>query len=278
MLVDVSSRCFRRTAVWSGVVILLSLFLGCARSNRQAVNIVGSTSIQPFAEMLAQEYHGRFEEESVEVQGGGSTAGLQAVAEGIADIGTCSRALKEEEKAQGFVSTVIARDGLAIVVHASNKVTDLSREQIRRIFAGEVANWKDVGGDDRAVRPITREEGSGTREAFVKLVMGKARISRRALTQESNGAVKELVKHDPSAVGYMSLGLVGKELKITAVDGMPARPELVKDGSYPLVRPFLFVVKGRPTTAAQRFIDFVLSAEAQAKLEREGLIGAIGSK
>jgi len=264
----------RRPVRAGGAALLLCLCLGCARDNRHAVNVVGSTSIQPFAEMLAQAFHQRFVEEFAEVQGGGSTAGLQAVMEGIADIGTCSRSLKKEEEARGLVATVIARDGLAIVVHPSNPMMDLPREQIRRIFTGQITNWKAVGGEDRPIRPITREEGSGTREAFMKLVMDQTRISRKALTQESNGAVKELVKHDPCAIGYMSLGLVGEALKIITVDGTPAGPDEVKNGTYPLVRPFLFVTRGPPEREAQRFIDFVLSAEAQTMLEREGLIGA----
>jgi len=255
---------------------LAALCSGCGRGNKVGVNLVGSTSIQPFAEMLAQEYDKRYPGRHVEVQGGGSTAGLQAVIEGIADIGTCSRSLKKEES--GFVPIVIAHDGLAIVVHQSNMIKSLSLEQIRRIFSGEITKWREVGGADRLIRLITREEGSGTREAFVKLVMEKDRISRKALTQESNGAVKELVKHDPCAIGYMSLGLVGGELKATQVYHVTAATDTVKSGAYPLVRPFLFVVKGKPAKAAQDFIDFVLSQDGQRLLEKEGLVGAAEQK
>jgi phosphate transport system substrate-binding protein len=255
------------------VAAIVGLSVGLGGGKGAAVSVVGSTSIQPFAEMLAQEFEKSHPGQYVEVQGGGSTAGIQAAANDIAEIGMCSRALKVEECGL-FTPVVIAQDGLAVVVHPSNKVDGVSLEQVRKIFAGDLVNWRQVGGEDRPIRLITREEGSGTREAFTKLVMHKARISRKALTQESNGAVKELVKHDPCAVGYMSLGLVQGELKSLAVDGVPPTTAAVTSGQYPLVRPFLFVTTGPPSERAQAFIDYVLSPEAQALLEKEGLVRA----
>jgi phosphate transport system substrate-binding protein len=195
------------------------------------------------------------------------------VANGLAHIGMCSRMLKLEE-AQQFTPVVVARDGLAIVVNSANPVTGLTLTQLRDLFSGRIRNWKEIGGKDEPVRPITREEGSGTRESFVNLVMGKERISRRALAQESNGAVKELVKGDPAAIGYMSLGLVGTEIKAVPVEGAQPTAENVLAGRYTLARPFLFVTKGAPTPEAQGFIDYVLSPTGQKTLEAEGLIRA----
>jgi phosphate transport system substrate-binding protein len=257
-----------------GMAALLGLACaGCRRDNGHTLNVVGSTSIQPFAELLGQEFGKRNTDELVDVQGGGSTAGLQAVANGLAHIGMCSRSLKEDENKQ-FTPIIIARDGLAIVVNPANPVSGLTREQLRDLFSGSVKNWKDVGGKDGPVRPITREEGSGTRESFVNLVMGKTRISRAALTQESNGAVKELVRGDRAAIGYMSLGLVGSEVRALSIDGAEPTAASVLAGKYKLVRPFLFVTKGTPIPEAQRFVDFVLSVEGQKTLESEGLIRA----
>ena len=254
--------------------------LGCGGSQKTTVSVIGSTSIQPFAEMLAEDFNKKNPDVYVEVQGGGSTAGIQAVTSGIADIGTCSRDLKPEET--GFSTLTIARDGVAVVVHLTNPVANLTREQVKDLFSGRASNWKDVGGQDQPVRLITREEGSGTREAFTHLVMGKTRIASSAMTQPSNGAVKELVRHDPNAIGFMSLGLVGKELKAVSVDGVAPSTETVLSGKYPLVRPFLFVMKGEPSTslgpgpgeAAKRFIDFVLSPTGQEIVETEGLVRA----
>jgi phosphate transport system substrate-binding protein len=255
------------------VAVLVLLGAGCGRHAERAVSVVGSTSIQPFAELLAEEYNKKNPGQRVEVQGGGSTAGLQAAANGLADIGTCSRALKADE-AEQFTQTLIARDGVAIVVNLANPVNALTSEQLRGLFSGHIRNWREVGGKDGPVRPITREEGSGTRESFVNLVMGRERISPAALTQESNGAVKELAKGDPAGVGYMSLGLVGGELKALSVDGAAATAENVLAGTYTLARPFLFVTRGPARPEAQRFIDFVLSPEGQKVLETEGLVRA----
>ncbi len=246
---------------------------GCGRKERHTVNVVGSTSIQPFAELLAEEYKKQNPGRSVEVQGGGSTAGLQAAATGLAHIGMCSRSLKPDEASQ-FTPVVVARDGLAIVVNTANPVSELNLEQLRGIFSGRIKDWREVGGKEGPIRVVTREEGSGTRESFVHLVMEDAPVARSALTQESNGAVKELVKGDPAVIGYMSLGLVGSELKAIKIEGAEPTAEQVLAGKYKLARPFLFVTKGTPGPDAQSFIDFVLSAESQKALEAEGLIRA----
>jgi phosphate transport system substrate-binding protein len=253
------------------VFVMVALCAGCKRSSGRSVTLLGSTSIQPFAEMLAERYAKKYPREFVEVQGGGSTAGLQAAERGLVDIGMCSRSLSTEESLL-FTTILIARDGLAVVVNPENSVAKLSIEQLRALFSGRIASWNEVGGKDVPVRPITREEGSGTRESFVRLIMGNERISHRALTQESNGAVQELVKGDPAAVGYMSLGLVGKDLKSVAVEGAQPSVENVLAGRYNLVRPLLFVTKGSSNSGAAKFVDFVLSSEGQSLLATEGLV------
>jgi len=252
---------------------VLLLFSGCGRREGHAVNVMGSTSVQPFAELVSEEYIRLHPDKRVEVQGGGSTAGIQALASGLAEIGMCSRSLKPQE-ASDAVPLTIARDALAIVVHRSNPISDLSIQQLREVFAGRVADWKDVGGKPGPVRVITREEGSGTREAFTQLVMAKARISDRALTQESNGCVRELVEGDRASIGYMSLGLVGDAVKPVRVDDITPTHENVLNNSYKLVRPFLFVTNERTGPQAREFIDFILSDKGQSILEEEGLVRA----
>jgi len=246
---------------------------GCSRDQQKTVKVMGSTSIQPFAEELGREYEHKHSDRKIQVEGGGSTAGIRGVADGLADIGTCSRDLAPEEASQ-FTPVVIARDGVAVVVHPDNPVNGLTLEQIRGIFGGSTKNWKEVGGADAAILLVTREEGSGTREAFVHLVMGKEPIDRRALSQGSNGNIKTVVMGDKAAIGYMSLGQVGKELKALRVDNEEATHEGVLSGKYKLARPFLFVTKGSPKADAQAFIDFVLSEQGQTLLESEGLIRA----
>lgn len=255
----------------AALVTVPSLVTTSRPEGYQLVSVIGSTSIQPFAEMLAESFNERSQDTYVEVQGGGSTAGIEAVRNGIADIGMCSRSLKPDEP---FEAVTIARDGLAVVVNVSNPVQGLSLAQVREIFAGRVKRWSEVGGPDQPIRTISREEGSGTREAFTKLVMGKDRMDRQALTQESNGAVRELVSTDPAAIGYMSLGLVGDHARALAIDGVQPTDETTRSGKYPLVRPFLFVLAEKASTHRQQYIDFVLSEEGQAMLVKEGLIRA----
>jgi len=253
------------------VVALAGLCSGCGDSKGGSVSVVGSNSIHLFAEMLAEEYNRSNPGVHVTVQAGGSTAGIQAVLSGVADIGMSSRSLKPEEAARLSVVT-IARDGIAIIVHPSNKVTGLTHGQLRGIYEGKTTNWRDVGGEDGPIRPITREEGSGTRATFEEMVMGQARIAASAITQEASGTIREMVENDPGAIGYLSVGLVGTKAKAIAVDGVAPSHENVQSGKYPLARPFYFVLKGRPGEAAQRFIDFVLSPPAQQMLEKEGLV------
>jgi len=256
------------------MVLSAALGAGCrGKGAAQRVTLVGSTSVQPFAEVLAEEYQKRNPDIQVTVQGGGSGQGIQALAKGIADIGTCSRDLSDEEKAT-LTPNVIARDGLAIVVHPDNPIKGLTRQQVQDIFAGKIANWKDVGGADHAVAVVLREDGSGTREAFTHLIMGKVPCSRNAMVQGSNGAIKALVRANPNAVGYMSLGQAKGELKAVDMDGVTPTEAGVARGEYKLWRPFLFVTRGTPGPEAAKFIEFALSPAGQRILEKEGLVGA----
>lgn len=263
----------RLVAALTILTLALMPCAGCRSGKQRTVNVIGSTSVLPFAELLAQEFLKVRPDLSVQVQGLGSATGIQSTRDGTADIGMSSRSLTSEE-AQTLTPIVIARDGLVIVVHPSNPVRGLARQQIQQIFSGQITNWKQVGGADMPIRPIMREEGSGTRDEFVKRVMGKNRIYRKALVQESNGSVKELVKGDPGAIGFMSLGLVGGELEILDVDGVRPTTQALVSGQYPLAREFLFVSKGKLSADAQAFVDYVLSGPSQELLEKEGLVRA----
>ncbi|MGQ9553280.1 MAG: phosphate ABC transporter substrate-binding protein [Anaerolineae bacterium] len=255
---------------------MLTSLIGCAHSPRsEAAGIIlaGSTSVQPFAELLAEDFAHRYPDSPIiNVQGGGSTAGIEAALTHTADIGMSSRDLKEKERGAGLTSEPIAYDAIAIVVHLDNPVSALTSEQVRAIFSGRIGNWRQVGGEDRPIIIITREEGSGTRGAFEEMLMKGERISDLALRQDSNGAVRVIVSSDRAAIGYISLGIVGNVVKPVALDGVLPSVEAALAGQYPLVRPFLFVLNGQPSRPAQRFIDFVLSADAQAILAKEGLI------
>lgn len=249
----------------------VSLYPACRRSGERAdLTLAGSTSIQPFADKWAEVFMQSHPDYGVNVQGGGSSAGIQACKSGACQIGMSSRELKKDEK--DLVEIVVARDGLAIIVHPSNPVRGAKIDEIKQIFSGDLRNWKSLGGADRSITVVTREEGSGTRGAFQELVMGKTRIFRGAITQDSNGTVREIVAHDPYSVGFISLGLVNAQVRALELDGAVASEAHIRDGSYKLVRPFLFVSQGEPAGHAKDFIDFVLSEEGQAMIKKEGLL------
>jgi phosphate transport system substrate-binding protein len=255
------------------VLLLVALALvaaSCARGEG-GLTVAGSTSVQPFAELLAEEYMKEHPEEVINVQGGGSSAGIQAAEAGTAEIGMSSRSLLPEESA-AVEEIVIALDAIAVIVHPSNPVTDMSADELRRLFSGEINNWRELGGADARVTLVTREEGSGTRGAFQELVMGDTEIFPGAIVQDSNGAVRQVVSDDPNAIGYISLGLVDNTVKGLKIGGVEPSNENVTQGAYTLVRPFLYVVRGQPTERAQRFISYTLSPEGQALLASEGLI------
>ena len=253
--------------------LLLGLLSACAQA--KDVVLVGSTSVQPYAEVLAEEYHILYPGAAeVDVQGGGSATGIMAVRSGVADIGMSSRALHDDEK--DLWSKVIAKDGLAIIVNPANPVAGLTLEQVRDIYAAKITDWSEVGGPAAKIDVVTREEGSGTRDAFKEKVMGKeAGITPRAIVQASNGAVRQVVSSDPHAIGFISLGLVDTTVKALSLDGVTASRENILNGSYGLYRPFLFVLSAPPEGKAKDFIDFVMSSEGQRILEQNGLISAV---
>lgn len=250
-------------------LLFIVLCMGCQRS-RAGITVAGSTSVEPFAELLAEEYMVHHPQSHIYVQGGGSTAGIEAVRSGAAHIGMSSRHLSPKEK--DLHAVMIAQDAIAIIVHPRNLVQDLSLGKIKEVFAGKIKNWKELGGNDSAIILVTREEGSGTREAFQKMVMGKEEISLEALVQDSNGAIRQVVSSDPHAIGYISLGLVNEKVKALKISGMEPNLTHIENGRYTLVRPFLFVFNGQPEGEAKSFLEFVLSPTAQKLLRKEGLV------
>lgn len=230
--------------------------------------VAGSTSVQPLSEELAQEFMTKHPGVRINVQGGGSGAGITAAKTGAAQIGSSSRDLKPEEEANLKVFE-IAKDGIAIVVHPSNKVSKLTTEQIRKIFSGEITNWKQVGGKNAKIMLVIREAGSGTRGAFEELVMGKTPVLPSAIVQGSTGAVMASVAQAKNAIGYMSMGAVDKTVKAVKVDGVAANEQNVVKKRYKIARPFLYLTKGEPTGLAKAFIEYVLGKEGQKLVARD---------
>jgi phosphate transport system substrate-binding protein len=242
-----------------------------AHGKRHTIIIAGSTSVMPFVEKLSEHFMVDRPGFRVNVQGGGSTAGIQACFNKTIEIGMSSRQLKQEEKILSDI--IICYDGISVVVHPENPIRELTLKQIRGIFSGQIKNWKDLGWIDRKIDAITREEGSGTRGSFEDLIMKNEEIYDGIMVQDSNGSVKEIVATDPYAIAYISLGLVDKRVRALSIDGVAASLENIKTRKYKIVRPFLFITNGKPNEITQTFIDYVLSIDGQNILKKEGLIG-----
>lgn len=227
------------------------------------VSVIGSTSVQPVAQDLADAFANVEPGIQVDIQGVGSTAGVKAAKDGVADIGTASRELKTEEKEWGLTEHVIAMDGIAIAIHPNNSVADLTMDQVAQIFKGEITNWKEVGGADKEIIVVSREDGSGTRGAFEEIVGIEGELSEKALVAEGNGAVKQNIATKEDAIGYVSLGYIDNSIKAVKIDGVEPTVENIQANTYPVARPFLMITKGDLSPETKAFIDFIMSAEGQ---------------
>lgn len=243
------------------------------------VSVIGSTTIQPLAENITKLLNQTYPDLSIEIQGIGSGPGIKSVIDGTADIGMASRQLKEEEKANGIDEHIIAYDGIAVIVNPSNEVSDLTSEQIKKIFEGEITNWKEVGGNDADIVVVSREAGSGTRSAFEELMKltkkdGDNEISSikaDALIADSNGAIKANLASKSNAISYMSEGYIDDTVKPLKVDNVDCTVDNIKSGDYKISRPLLLVTKGEISKEAQALIDCFLSDEGQ-KIASENYI------
>ena len=235
----------------------------------------GSTSMEEVMGVLTEQFTNDNPDVSVTYDPTGSGTGIEAAANGTADIGLSSRALTEEETASGLVGTEVALDGIAVIVNADSPVADLSVEQIAQIFTGEITDWSEVGGDAGEIACIGREANSGTRDGFESITDTKDAC---VLSQELNstGAVIQAVASSPNAIGYASLSAVeGQEgIKAITVGGVACTEETVKDGTYEIQRPFVFVTKegAALSEAAQAFFDFATSADASELISGAGAV------
>ena len=239
------------------------------------VSTDGSTSMEKVINSLGESFMAMNKDVKFTYNPTGSGSGIQAVSEGRCDIGLSSRALKDDEKASGLVETVVALDGIAIVVNPENPVSDLDIDTIAKIYTGEITNWKDVGGNDAEIVLIGREAGSGTRDGFESITDTKDTCQyRQELT--STGDVINTVSQNPDAIGYASLSAVGDSVKALTVGGVEATEATVKDGSYVVQRPFVLVTKEdtKLSPAAQAFFDYALSADAASIIAAAGAVAA----
>ena len=256
-------------------VIICTAFAACGKNqSKGTVSTDGSTSMSKVIGALGES----FEQDTgitVTYNATGSGSGIQAVEEGRCDIGLSSRSLKDEEKARGLEETVLAYDGIAIIVNPENPITDLDVDTIAKLYTGEIKNWKEVGGADTEIVLIGREAGSGTRDGFESITDTEDKCAyRQELT--STGDVITTVAGNPNAIGYASLASIKDTVKALTVSGVAPSEETVKDGSYVIQRPFVLVTKKdtKLSDDAQKFFDYITSSDASSIIGDAGAVAA----
>jgi phosphate transport system substrate-binding protein len=262
-----------------GIIVVLIVIVGAylvlaGGGGQEKITIAGSTSVQPVAEKLAEAYMQNHTNVKITVQGGGSAVGLKSAQDGTAKIGTYSSKLSANDSA-GLTQYQIASDGIVVVVNNANSASDLTKDQVKSIFGGTVTDWSQVGGSSGAITVVTREEGSGTRDAFVSLIMGGkngTNITKSAIVQSSTEAIKQAVKGNPNAIGFISLADLNGDVKAVNIGGVTPSEQTVKDGTYVVQRPFLFLTKGDAKGTTKDFIDWVLSPAGQTIVQQAGAV------
>lgn len=258
------------------VVVFACVLAGCsANGNEKTVGTDGSTSMEKVIGALGEAYESDNSGVTFTYNPTGSGTGITAVAEGRCDIGLSSRKLKDEETAKGLKETVLAYDGIAVIINPSNPVADIDIETIAKIYKGEITNWKDVGGNDGEIVPIGREANSGTRDGF-ESITGTEDVCKYRQELSSTGDVITTVANNPNAIGYASVATVKDSVKAVTVNGIAPTEETIKDGSYKIQRPFVLVTKDNTALSEtpQKFYDFCLSEEAKGIITKAGVVPA----
>jgi len=268
------------TKLVSGILaVIVFSFTACQKQPvGKRIVMEGSTTVLPIAQKTAEMFMKLHPEVEISVRGGGSGVGITSLIEGTCDIANSSRAMEpvEIEKAQTKgkkpISHIVAIDGIAVIVHPSNKVGNLTKKQLRDIYTGKLSDWSEVGGSKQKIVVISRDSASGTFEAFGKLALGEKKVRPDALMQASNKVVAGVVATTPGAIGYIGLGYVSSKVKLLAVDMIRADRKNIASGKYLLARELYMYTDGEPKGVVKDFIDFVLSPEGQKLVEEEGYV------
>jgi len=255
-------------------------FLGLSfvHAEKKRLVIQGSTTVLPIAQKCAEVFMQKHPEANISVRGGGSGTGIVALIDGICDIADSSRPMKDKEikkaleKGVNPEPHVIAMDGIAVIVHPSNPVDELTLTQLKDIYTGKMSNWSELRGKNQKIVVISRDVASGTFECFNKLVLKKQRVRPDALLQASNAAVLSVVKRTEGAIGYVGLGYLNSEVKALKIEGVFPSQDTVLKGTYSISRPLFMYTNGKPKGLVKDFIDFVLSKEGQKIVKEEGFV------
>lgn len=248
---------------------------GSSKENgsKTTISISGSTSVGPLMDKIAEKYEESNTNILIEVQQTGSSAGIKDTINGVNEIGMASRELKESEASE-VNGTVIAYDGIALIVNKANKVQNITKDQIKDIYTGKITNWKELGGNDAPIVVVSREEGSGTRDAFQELIDYTSEdLTKDATICDGNGNVKSTVVSNENAIGFVSFEYLTDDINSLKIDGVEPNAENVKAKTYKLSRPFIITTKeGNVSEAGKAFIDYILGENGQQVVSENGLI------
>lgn len=253
-------------------------FLAGSATAKENIIVNGSTTVLPISQATAEAYMKKNPNVNLSISGGGSGNGIKALIDKTTQIANSSRPLKKEEEAlaqsKGVkpVSHTVAIDALTPIVHPSNPVNDLTIEQLSVIYQGKITNWKEVGGKDMKIVVISRDTSSGTYESWQEKVLHKEKVTPKAQLQASSGAVVQAVSKNRYAIGYVGIGYLNKGVKALKVNGVEATAKNALEGKYPIARPLYMFTDGQPTGAVADYLKFVLSAEGQAVVKKQGFV------
>lgn len=260
-------------------LLVTVIFSGEGFAAGRQITIKGSTTLLPIAQAAAEAFMEKNPAARISVQGGGSGVGITALIAKTCDIADSSRTIKVEEvakaKAAGVIVNAIpiAMDGIAVIVHPSNRIAALTRQQIKDIYTGKVSDWSELGLGKGKIVVLSRDTSSGTYESFENLAVGKEKVRPDALINASNQAIAATVANTPGAIGYIGHGYLSKKVKAVTVDGIACTRENILSGKYPLSRALYMYTNGTPAGEVKAFIDFVLGQEGRKIIEEEGFVG-----
>jgi len=244
----------------------------------QKLTVQGSTTVLPIVQAEAEGYMESNPDADITIRGGGSGTGIAALLDGSTDIASSSRPMKVKEmqtaRVRGVnpVATVIALDGIVIIVHSSNLITNLSREDLKKIYTGKITRWEKIGGTNGTIVVVSRDVASGTFEVFNEKALENANLTDQALMLASNLEVARTVEQTPGAIGYVGLGYVSDKVKKIEVEGVTPSESTVKDNSYPLARSLYLYTNNNPAGPAKSFIDYILSIQGQKVVKEQGFV------
>jgi len=265
--------------------LLISMCACCIYSETNKLIITGSNTVLPIAQACADYFMDKNPDVDIQISGTGSSVGFVSIGEGNAHIALSSREAKKKEieKYPSLTKYPVAYDGIAIILHPSNKINSLTIEQLRGIYNGTIRNWKVLGGEDRTIIVYSRDSASGTREFFKGYVMKNESFLQPLYEKNSHSAIRQAVSQTPAAIGYVGLGYLDKSIKVVSIinkysnstypeDGVLPSRETIRNGSYPLSRGLYFYTMGNASALAKEYIEFVLSDIGQEIVEKEGFV------